>query len=150
VELIPYQTTENSMTKIMADGLTTKKVSELLPLAKSWLSPPEIAVTGEGFRSEGYDAAERAFVLVHDASARLAALDLTIKASEESPVVNPAIVVKNWGEGGARLKIDGRPVAGGKDLRCGIIRKLEGTDLVIWIRKESVTPVKITLASEGQ
>jgi hypothetical protein len=75
---------------------------------------------------------------------------MTLQASQESPVVNPALVVKDWGEGGARLKIDGRAVGWGKDYRQGMVRKLEGTDLVIWMRKEWVTPVKITLASEGQ
>jgi hypothetical protein len=140
-----YQTSENTMSKLLLDGLTTKPPRELLPLAKSWLSPPQIYVTGEGFRSEGYDAAERAFVLVHGASTRLAALDLTIQAGEESPAVNPAIVIKNWGEGGARVTLDGKPVAAGKDLRFGHVERLEGSDLVVWIQTQATKPLRVRL-----
>jgi hypothetical protein len=146
----PYETTENTQSKLLLDGLTTKSAGELLPLAKSWLTPASIEVAGEAFRSEGYDPAQRAFVLTRAGSGKPAALELRLRASQDTPLVNPAIVVKNWGEDGARLKIDGRPVAWGKDFRYGVVRKLEGSDLVIWMRKESITPVKITLASEGQ
>jgi hypothetical protein len=146
----PFETTDNTQSKLLLDGLTTKPAGELLSLAKSWLTPASIEVAGEAFRSEGYDPAQRAFVLRRAAAGKPAVLDLTLQASHNSPVVNPAIVVKNWGEVGARLRIDGKPVAWGKDFRYGVVRKLEGTDLVVWMRKESVTPVKITLASEGQ
>ena len=144
-----YQTSENSMSKLLLDGLTTKSPIELLPLAKSWLSTPPLAVTGEGFRSEGYDAAERAFILVHDASAKLAALDFTIQASEGSPAVNPAIVIKNWGDGEARMTLDGKPMMAGKDLRFGHVQRLEGTQLVVWIQTQAMKPLRVRLTPAG-
>jgi hypothetical protein len=116
------------MSKLLLNGLTTKPPRELIPLAESWLSPPKIDVTGEGFRSEGYDAAERAFVLVHEASFKLVPADFTIQASAGSPAVNPAIVIKNWGDGEARTTLDGKPITAGKDLRFGHVQRLEGTD----------------------
>jgi hypothetical protein len=146
----PYETTDNTQSKLLLAGLTTKLAGELLPFAKSWLTPATIEVSGEAFRSEGYNPAQRAFVLRRAVAGKPAVLDLTLQASQNSPVVNPVIVVKNWGEEGARMKIDGKPVAWGKDFRFGVVRKLEGSDLVVWMRKESVTPVRITLASEGQ
>lgn len=146
----PYQTSENTQSKVLLNGLTTKSLGELLPLAKSWVSPPEIAVTGEGFSSKGYDAAERAFVLIHDGSAKLAALDLTIQASEGSPAVNPAIVIKNWGDGEARMTLDGKPMTAGKDLRFGCVRRLEGTDLVVWIQIQSTKPLRVRLTPAGK
>jgi hypothetical protein len=146
----PFETTENTQSKLLLGGLTTKPVGELLSLAKSWLTPAGIEVGGEAFRSEGYDPAQRAFVVRRVAAGKAEVLNLTLQASQNSPLVNPAIVVKNWGEGGAGLKIEGRPVAWGKDFRYGMIRKLERTDLVIWMRKEAQAPVKITLVSEGK
>ena len=74
-----------------------------------------------------------------------AALALTLQASDSSPVVNPAIVIKNWGDAAAQLKINGKPVNWGKDFRRGYVQNLDGTDLVVWIRQESVTPVQIAL-----
>jgi len=146
----PYETTDNTQSKLLLVGLTTKLAAELLPLAKSWLTPASIEVAGEAFHSEGYDPAQRAFVLSRTAPGASAVLDWTIQASQNSPVVNPALVIKNWGEVGARLKIDGKPVAWGRDFRYGRVRRLEGTDLVVWMRKESVIPVKMSLAPEGQ
>jgi len=145
----PYEISENTQTKLLLGGLTTKPATELLPLAKSWLTPPSIEVAGEAFRSEGYDPAQRAFVLTRTTTGKPAVLDLTLQASQNSPVVNPAIVIKDWGEDGARLEINGKLVGWGKDFRYGRVRRLDGTDLVVWMRKESVTPVKISLAPEG-
>ena len=145
-----YQTTENTMTKIMLGGLTTKKVAELIPLAKSWLSPPKLEVAGKGFESEGYDPTQRAFVLVREGSGKPAAAELTLQASQESPVVNPAIVIKNWGEGDASLTINGKPVVRGKDFRLGHVERLEGVDLVVWVQRESSEPVRVEIASPEQ
>jgi hypothetical protein len=145
----PYETTENTQSKLLLDGLTTKPAADLLPLAKSWLTPAKLEVAGEAFRSEGYDPAQRAFVLTRIANGKLAVLELTLGASQDTPLVNPAIVVKNWGESGTRLKIDGKSVAWGKDFRYGHAPNLEGVDLVVWVRKEPATPMKITLAPEG-
>jgi hypothetical protein len=61
-------------------------------------------------------------------------------------VINPAMVVKGWGEAAPVLKIDGKPAAWGKDFRYGLIRKLEGTDLVVWLQKQSTGTVRVSLA----
>jgi hypothetical protein len=57
-------------------------------------------------------------------------------------------VIRNWGDGNARVTLDGKPIAPGKDLRFGHVRSLEGTDLIIWIRTQTAHPlrVKVTLA----
>ena len=46
----PYAQTADSMTKILLHGLTTKSASDLVPLAKSWLSPPSVELTAPSFR----------------------------------------------------------------------------------------------------
>lgn len=105
-----YAQTNDSMTKIMLDGLTTKPAAELVPLAKSWLAPPKLTLTGATFRTDGYDPTQRAYIVTRQAGSAAAALEATLAASEESPLVNPAIVVQNWGAEGARIRIDGKPV----------------------------------------
>ncbi len=145
----PYQTSEGTMSKLLLDGLTLKPAQELVPLAASWLSPPQVVVTGVGFRSEGYDAAERAFVLVRDASAASAPVTVTIQASEKSPAINPAIVIKNWGDGEARFTLDGKLMKAGQDLRFGHVQRLEGTDLVIWLQTQATKPLLIRVAPAG-
>jgi len=143
-----YERNESSITKILMDGQTTKSVAELAPLAKSWLSAPPVNIEGEAFQSEGYDEAQRAFVVIRKNAGNPAALTLTLQASDSSPVVNPAIAIKNWGDVAAQLRIDGKPFTWGKDFRRGYIKHLDGTDLVVWMQQTSSVPVRIELAPE--
>jgi hypothetical protein len=143
----PYAQTENTMTKIMLDGLTTKSATELVPLAKSWLSAPAIEVSGPGFTSEGYDQTQRAYVLARPPGSSTNRFRCVLKASPDSPLVNPAIVIKNWGEADPRLVVDGKIVPRGPDFRYGQIRKLEGTDLVIWTKLESTKQTTLDISS---
>jgi len=131
---------------IMLNGLTDKLAAELLLLAKSWLSPPKMETTGSGLHSEGYDPTQKAFVLAgRDASAP-SALGMTLRATKESPVMNPVILVRNWGSSEAKIEIDGKPAPPGKDVRAGRIHGLESEDLVLWLRMESTTPVRISVS----
>ncbi len=76
-----YSKNENTETKIFMDGLTTKSPIELLPLAKSWISPPKMQAEGEGYRNDGYDPTHRAYVLTRTKGKDPATLRLTFDAS---------------------------------------------------------------------
>ena len=117
------------------DGLTSKPAGGLAPLAKSWLNPAAIEATG--LRSVGYNAAERAYVLMREGGTAKA--EIILRATAESPVVNPALIVRNW-NGDARVLVNG--VSTG---RIGRVYRLEGTDLVVWIEVESTQPVRIQI-----
>jgi hypothetical protein len=142
-----YSKDENTETKILMNGLTTRSPADLLPLAKSWLLPPKMQVKGEDYHDDGYDPTQRAYVLTRAKGDNPVTLRLTLDGSEASPVVDPAIVIKDWGDGGVLLKIDGRSVAPGRTLRLGHIRRLESTDLVIWMQKQSTVPFNIELTA---
>lgn len=142
-----YSRTGDSMTKIMLDGLTTNPIPDLAELAKSWLSPPKLEVTSDGFRSVDYDPAQRAFILDRVGKKNFSSLQMILEANSNSPLYDPAIVVKNWGEAQAKLMIDGNPVPWGKDFRCGHVHRLRGTDLVIWLNKKSTHPVRLSLSA---
>jgi hypothetical protein len=71
------------------------------------------------------------------------------RASGESPLVNLALVIRNWGLSPARVEIDGQSVPAGNDLRIGAVHRLEGDDLVVWIRKDATAPLRITVAPAG-
>jgi hypothetical protein len=143
----PYAQTENTMTKILLHGLTTKSVAELVPLARSWLSAPGIEVSGAGFQSQGYDQTQRAFVVTRFNAAAVPQLQLSLQASTQSPLINPAFVVKNWGETEPKLRVNGKLVSRGADVRYGFVPTLEGTDLIVWFRMESTNPTTIGIAT---
>jgi len=146
----PYAQTENTMTKILLHGLTTRSAAELVPLAKSWLSPPGVELSGAGFESQGYDATQRAFVIARESSGATAQFHLALKANADSPLLNPAFVIKNWGDAEPRLRIDGKVVSRGSDFRYGFVSHLEGTDLVVWLKMEASRPVGLDIATASR
>ena len=85
----PYSQTENSMTKIMLNGLTAKSAAGLVPLAKSWSRPAELilkkSLFGMGFVSEGYDPTERAYQLACKRRENLRPLSLSLPAEKIHP-----------------------------------------------------------------
>ncbi len=129
-------------------GMTDRDQKHLAVLARSWNSPPELELHSEPFTSEGYDKSQRAYVLTHTGNGKPKHLTFDIKAGEKCPVVNLAIVVRDWGEHKARLTLDGQAVAEGKAFRVGHRRRLEGTDLIAWIKIESLKPVKVSIVGE--
>ena len=142
----PYEERADGMIMLMLNGLSERPAEGLVPLAKSWLSPPRMDVAGDAFLNEGYDPAERAFVAARRAGTAAAPLALTLRAGGDAPLFNPAIRVKGWGAAEPRIEIDGRPAPAGRDVRIGRVRGLERDDLVLWIRLESTVPVRIVVA----
>ena len=118
-----------------------------MPLAKSWLSPPPIEVSGAGFQSQGYDQTQRAFVVVRQNTATVPRLRLSLQASSESPLINPAFVIRNWGDADLKFRIDRKLVARGADFRYGFVPTLEGRDLVVWLKLDSERPTRLEFAA---
>jgi hypothetical protein len=119
-------------------GLTDLPAADLRTLNRSWNSAPAVEDLN-GCRSAGYDQRQRAYVVTRGSDS----LSLRLNGSEESPVLNPCFVIRNWGgQAPARLKIDGRAQIPGPDFRQGIIRDTDGTEtMVIWVRQRSLQPL---------
>ena len=145
IEGQPYERTAQTVTKIMLDGLTNRPAAELVPLAHSWATPPEMKVAGTGYAGRGYDPGQRAF-LVDSQGKAAQALRLTLQATVDSPLVNPAFVVENWGEAVPRLTVNGKPAAWGSDARYGLVGTLDRSTLVVWLRLTAERETAIELA----
>ena len=133
IEGQPYEQTSNSITKIMLDGLTDKPVAELAVLARSWVSAPKLTVTAGDFENKGYDPAQRAFVLDRKGAPPLTSLCFTLSADRESPLMNPAFVINEWGNALPQLKVNGKIEAWGSDARYGLVNSLGPAKLVVWL-----------------
>jgi hypothetical protein len=131
-------------------GMTDQPITNLASLARSWNTPPALTLRGSGFLSQGYDKHQRAYVFT-SASAGAGALEFTLGATADSPIHNPAFVVKNWGRLPVKLMIDGREIPRGKDFRVGYNRTLDGTDLFVWvkIKSDKKTLVKLQASPAG-
>jgi hypothetical protein len=110
----------------------------------SWLLAPKIASTGCTY--SGYDEGERAYQL---SCAAPTALKLKLNASAGSPLYNPAFVIKGWGKSDISLKIDGKLIQRGPDFRYGFRKTDTGSDLIIWVKKQSTKPVTFEIKPVG-
>jgi len=144
----PYEETPDGVTMLMLNGLTEQPAEELVPLAKSWLSPPRMEVAGGAFAAEGFDPADRAFVLSRPGPGGPSRVTVTLHASKESPVLNPVLRVQGWGCSSPAVEIDGKPAPLGRDVRAGFVPGLDRDDLVLWIRLESNSPIRISLSPD--
>ena len=116
-----------------------------------WLRAPRLTLSCKGFASRGYDRAERAYVLTRTGGGEPSALKFTLEATPASPIVNPALVVHDWGGAAAAIKIDGKAALPGRDFRFGHRRRLEGTDLIVWTAADRAGPMRIELVpAEGE
>jgi hypothetical protein len=140
-----HEYTEKTRTRIMLQGMTDKKAEALVPLAKSWLQAPTLSSLSDGYKGGLYDQSERAYLIEKTDLGSLASCTFSVDASRDSPLLNPAIIIKNWGSQLSTLSINGRIIKQGKDFRQGIRKGPLGDDLILWIRLDRQTPVKITL-----
>jgi hypothetical protein len=128
----------------MLHGVTNKKAEDLRNLTNSWASPAKLNLANNPSVSGGeYDPTERAYQI--KASNQAKSLNFSIEANTNSPIENVAFIVKNWGNREVSLKMDGVNVTRGKAFRYGFRDSVDGTDLVIYLEKKSVKPVKISL-----
>jgi len=146
IEWKQYSQDGISRTWIMLNGMTNKPAGKLGPLAKSWLYAPKLKLNSGACASEGYDQAQRAYVLSCKGRNKPSILEFTLAANENSPVVNPAFVVKGWGNAGASLRVNGKKVTRGRDFRFGHRRSPEGSDLIVWFKTKSMQPITVSLS----
>jgi hypothetical protein len=142
----PYEQTDQYHTKIMLCGLTDKPALELLPLAKSWLRAPALALKQtQGAAYEGYDPTQRAYRFsLSDPSCET--LEFEISATDQSPLVNLALVIEKWGQVPVQISQNGKPLVSGKDFSCGYCPQLAApAQLVIWVNVETYRAARFTI-----
>jgi Concanavalin A-like lectin/glucanases superfamily len=138
-----YALTDQVETKIMMAGLTSSPSQSLVPLAKSWISPPKITAIGNNVVGAEYDPTQRAFVIHRTPGTSKLALKL--QASSENPIVNPAFVVEHW-SGDAKVLINGKAIdANVGGLRKGYLHDIGGDSLILWLPFTSDESVEIQL-----
>jgi hypothetical protein len=124
-------------------GATFDDPASLVPLARSWIRPPELRVVTGAAESRGYDVGQRAYVLRCPGTAGCGDLSLDLRADDASPLVNAMLVLEGFGDGAVDVSVGGRVLAPGRGVRTGYRRTLDGTDLLVWLEKASTEPVSV-------
>jgi hypothetical protein len=117
------------------------KMEELIRFGRSWAYAPEISIIGNGYISKGYTRTERCYQ-IENSNSKTGKVEITLKGSKDSPVLNPAIKIKNWNTNEAKILLNGREI---NNTKVGINYKLEGDEMIIYIPLNEMKPVKITV-----
>jgi hypothetical protein len=142
-----YDRGKDWISKVLLHGMTDKAVNELVPVVKSWLEAPELNLIGSNkVMYKGYDLRERAYILDAENPDQSPQVHFEIMASNEKPMVNPAFILKNWGEKQISVLKDNKKVEDTK-LRTGYHTTLSGTNLIIWLKTVLNEPAKISIKS---
>jgi hypothetical protein len=144
-----YQKGEQTETKLLLTGLTSLPPAQLLPLAKSWISPPAITVSeGEATGAE-YDPSQRAYLVHRTAAAKEGRLTLKLAASAAHPLVNPAFVIENW-SGPAKVTVTTNRAKSGARIRMGYSHHIEGDSLVLFVDIDSGQETELQIDSAAK
>jgi hypothetical protein len=122
-------------------GMNEMTMTDLVSFGRSWAYAAELSVNGKYFISKGYDLSQRCYQ-VENTGQKPSKAEITLQGSKESPVINPAIFVKNWNSDRAKVLVNGKETS---NCRVGINHELEGSDLVLFLDLKEITTVKITI-----
>ena len=127
-------------------GFTNRKINSVVPMARSWQTPPEISEI-QGAVSLGFDKVYKSF----EFKAGEGPVSFSIESSPDQPVVNPCFVIRKWNRNEhAVVLINGEPVTDASSLGQGVIRDVDGTQtLVVWTEFESTEPVQVEIGRTG-
>ncbi|MCK4746311.1 MAG: hypothetical protein KAT15_04720, partial [Bacteroidales bacterium] len=148
---IPYHKREpGRLTKIMLHGLTKTPVEGFVPVARSWLDPPDLVLEShtEQVKSEGYNPAERAFILNIAVNDGPMEIKLKIAASPQNPAVNPVFVLNNWNGKRPGIVLNDTSLEYGNDYTSGMEDVLGSSRCVIWLNKQLTSTGKIVIHQE--
>jgi hypothetical protein len=123
-------------------GFTKNKIDAVIPSARYWQNPPEI-VNVQGGQSLGFKKEEKAYYF--DA-VEGNTLSFRIDANIDSPTVNPAIVIKNSALKEIGVRMNGRKLRAGTDVRFGQAYDVNGKPkTIVWIAHSTEKPIQIEM-----
>jgi len=144
---VPHKGENNTFVWTWMYGATKNEIGSLTSLARSWVRPPKLSIKS-GATNSKFDSAERCYVISNSKNEAINKLEFRLEANADSPLVNPAFVIRNWGDNQVSLKVNGKEISPGKAFRVGHIRNVNQYDLVVWLEMESDSNIDITMENQ--
>jgi hypothetical protein len=98
-----------------------------------------------------YSQEQKAYIIPLDhEGARKIDFELGFENEEDNEpfsvsIVNPVFVLKGWGSKKVEVKMNGKILEPGNDLRIGYENHPGGTDLILWIKVHSSQAAKLSI-----
>lgn len=124
-------------------GMQNCSMDELVDLARSWAQAPPLLLESSGFSEASYHRDEKCYVV--ECLDPEQDFKCSISANPDSPVNNPAILIKNWGLQGGQVFLNGLSLQEGEDYEIGPIKRLEGSHLLLYLRVRTTEKIQISL-----
>ncbi|MHC4456861.1 MAG: hypothetical protein ACYS0I_07170 [Planctomycetota bacterium] len=146
-----YRRTDNTLEQVYLQGMTNAKdpVKDVVPLAWSWIAPPRLEMEDlEPSYDTIYNPAQRAYIVPRKGQGPVKLEFELDDYSYEAPlrIVNPAFVIKDWGESDVVVKVDGKRVEHGKDYKAGYEETHTGIDLILWFKMKSTKALRFVIS----
>jgi hypothetical protein len=126
-------------------GMKDAGIDRIVRLGRSWAYAPELIPDGSEIETKGFDRSRQCYQLLHKGE-RASDLEFTLQGSRDNPVVNPAFYIKNWNAENVSVIVDGREI---RDYESGVIHRLEGSDLIVFLWFEAQTPTSIRIIPDS-
>jgi hypothetical protein len=102
----------------------------------------------DAYQDGSYIAHERAYYFNCLDPESMNPLDFKIKASEDCPIQNLALIISNL-DSNLNLKINGQVIPRGKHFRYGIQHDFDVSKIIVWIKIEAHDPTHIIITPIG-
>ncbi|MFO0977796.1 MAG: hypothetical protein U0996_15440 [Planctomycetaceae bacterium] len=148
-----FRRTEKTIEQVYLHGMTSEKdpASEILPIAWSWIVPPELQWPGARlspndsagrYRHFTYDQTQRAYIIpaeaIHNDRAEFALDSIYDDQHLQGTmwIAQPAFVIPGWKHDAAVVvTVDGKELRPRIDYRSGVETAGSETNLVVWINR---------------
>lgn len=124
-------------------GMQSADIDELKVMARTWAQAPEMIIKSKGFEGGDFKMDQRAYLLKK--TGKSSVLEIQLNGSDYSPIGNTAIVIENWGRSEVSVEVNGKTLKEGKDYTVGYDKRIEGTELILWLKLDSKKPVNLKL-----
>lgn len=133
-----YYMDDRVKSRIMLHGMSNNPDHEMLPLAKSWLTPPPLVLNHKPVH---YDPAERAYVIDQTATD----FNLLLKASENQPAVRPAFLFTDQILEHPKVYLNDKVLKKGQDFELGVVSDPGQKKTIIWLNQQLTSPSEIRI-----
>lgn len=121
-------------------GFTNGKIDQLVSRGRFWHHPPLIQNL-KGATNDAFKQDQKAYVLTGDGSDKIR---FEVPASPESPLVNPAFMIKKFNSDKLMVSIGGKTLQPGKGLRLGTSYDTNGEKFqIVWMELETEKLVQV-------